>query len=126
MAPAMYTEPDRPTSVALRPSVSGSWSTLPSAPTIVTSRPSKIHVMPSAVTKRECHETHARLSRRCGMSESKLAAMASGRSNHECSGRRSGRIASELERDEHDEGGEHDDGDRDGDRGTSVARLEHR
>ena len=67
-APATYTEPARPTCVAVSASVSPRSSTPPMEPTSVTSRPSSTQAMPSAITTRQCQRDHGRRSRRAGMS----------------------------------------------------------
>jgi hypothetical protein len=59
-----------PSSVLDRRSVSGRMSTGPIAPTSVTSRPSSIHVMPSAMTTRQCHRDQGSRSSRVGTSDS--------------------------------------------------------
>ena len=67
-APRMYSDPDQPTCEALSPRVSGRSRMLPSDPTSVTSRPSRIHATPSAITTRQCHRDHGSRSSRAGMS----------------------------------------------------------
>src|SRR5581483_1680445 len=57
----------RPTCDSVSASVVGSVSTAPSAPTIVTSRPSRIHVTPKAVTTSQCQRDHGSRSSRWGM-----------------------------------------------------------
>src|SRR4051794_6743877 len=66
-APAMYAEPAQPTWVAVSASVSPRWSTAPSAPTTVTSSPSRSQVMPSAMTTRQCQRDQGRASSRAGI-----------------------------------------------------------
>src|SRR5581483_1008055 len=65
-----------------RPSVSGRSSTGLSEPTIVTSSPSSIQVMPRAITTRQCQRDQGRESRRAGMRVRKLTLSSIGKENH--------------------------------------------
>lgn len=68
-APAMYSEPAAPTSAGLSISpLPGSVSRPPTAPTIVTASPSRIHTVPSPSSTRQCHGDHGSRSMRAGMS----------------------------------------------------------
>ena len=59
--------PKRPISVLEKCKLRGSCKTAPKAPIIVTSSPSMIQVIPSAVITRQCHRLHGNRSMRAGM-----------------------------------------------------------
>ena len=66
-APSKYHVPSEDACCVLRCSVSLFVRTLASAPTSVTSKPSRIHVMPSPATISQCHRLHGSRSRRLGI-----------------------------------------------------------
>ena len=70
MAPARYALAAAPICESVRCSVPGSRRTPATEPTSVTSRPSRIQVMPSARTARACHRDQGSRSRRAGTSVS--------------------------------------------------------
>ena len=70
MAPARYAVAAPPTCCSVRASVSGRTSAPATAPTSVTSSPSRTQVIPRAITTRQCHADHGSRSSRAGMSVS--------------------------------------------------------
>src|SRR4051812_39576385 len=77
-APVRYALPARPTSALLKCSAGLSFSAPATVPASVTSRPSRIQVMPSAATTNVWKRLHGRRSSRAGMSVSTMSADAAG------------------------------------------------